>query len=198
MIWWVLWAMMLLFVPVTEAQVNSSGGKDSLKLPSKYPVTHYESPGRALLLSAANTIVPAIAGGLILGGTTNNSSQALRISAGVIMAYGLLIGPAMGLHYAGSDRTALKGILARTAAAGIGLFGVAEDYQDFASKRGNPAFSSLVLIFAGGAILVGSDVLQIVQAPLEARKYNHSLHLSMAPVWYPKEKAPGLAVRLRF
>ncbi len=192
-----LWLLILLFASGVEAQTHSNAFSDSTEVKIRYQDFRYRDPGTAFLLSFGSTFVPATVGAMLLKGSSNNSN--VRTAAGLMIAYGLLVGPSMGLFYAGNDAKAVLGVLGRTAAAGVVVVGLAWAVSatlfDYDSHE---PIGPGVLFFSGAGFLIGSILMQIVQAPLEAQKHNKALHLSLAPTWCPKAKTPGLAVRLRF
>ncbi len=188
-----------------KAQLLPTVNHDSVRAHTPQTVFKYKDPQEAFLLSFGNTVIPVLTGTMILSRSTINDSKTLRIGAGVMIAYGMIIGPSTGLYYAGSDRKASGGILGRLGATALGVAGAywglvvgLGNAFDYSGEHQQSEAIPTAVFYSGAILLTGSAVLQIIKAPAEARKHNKSIHLGFSPTWYPKEKTPGLAINIRF
>lgn len=152
------------------------------------------SPGRAFGISLAATAAP-IAAGLL------HNSDIYRF--GLISA-GIMIGPAAGYWTGGVAGRGWKGIgfrgliLGATAATVVGICTI--DRCDIFEDEQDATVVALVVTLLGGAVIVGSSIIDIVEAPAHVRRANESrLKLSLAPVISPMDGGTfGLAGSLRF
>lgn len=201
--WLLFWIVIIASSQYTNAQLLPPVNHDSVRAYTPNKAYKYKDPQKAFLLSLGNTVVPVLTGTMILSRTTNNDSKLLRIGAGALIVYGMIIGPSTGLYYAGSNEKASGGILGRLGATALGIagtfwgitIGIGNAYD--ADNPKSQAIPS-VMIYSGAILLTGSAVLQIIKAPAEARKHNRSVHLAFSPTYYPREKTPGLAINIRF
>lgn len=204
-IMWVLWVICFLIAPSVEAQILPPVKHDTANVYHYNREFHYKNPQKAFLLSLGHTVIPVLAGTIILEQTSINDSKLLRISGGAMIAYGMIVGPSIGLFYAGSDEKASVGILGRIGATALGTVGAYWDLYvglgnafDYSGNDQTSETIPLAVFYSGVILLTGSAVLQIIKAPAEARKHDRRAHLSIAPTWYPREKAPGLALSVQF
>ena len=199
-----LFFILILIVPSVEAQLLPPARHDSAEVQIRRQDFHYKNPQKAFLLSLGHTVVPVVTGFVILNNGVNDS-PATKITAGALIAYGALVGPSIGLYYAGSNEKASGGILGRLGATALSTVGAYWDLYvglgnafDYSGNHHISETMPLAMFYSGIILLTGSAVLQIVKAPAEARKHNRMIHLSIAPTWYPREKAPGLALNIHF
>ena len=122
-----------------------------------------------------------------------------RASAG-LLAYGFLVGPAVGHLYAGNGAQAGRGILVRSLGAGVaGLGLVFAIYAAFEPEAALAPVLSGALGFSGGGLLLGWAFHDIRTAPRSAVRYNTQRVAGyLAPQINVAERAVGLSLRLRF
>ncbi|HKI47065.1 MAG TPA: hypothetical protein VKA08_17175 [Balneolales bacterium] len=204
-IWWTLWIICFLIVPSVEAQILPPAKHDTASVYHHSREFHYKNSQKAFWLSFGHTVIPVLTGTIILEQTSINDSKLLRISGGALIVYGMIVGPSIGLFYAGSDEKASGGILGRIAATALVTVGAYWDLYvglgnafDYSGSDQTSETIPLAVFYSGVILLTGSAALQIIKAPAEARKHNRMAHLSIAPTWYPREKAPGLAINIHF
>lgn len=164
---------------------------------------NYKNPQKALMLSIANTVVPVGLGAIILENTTDTDSQTLRITAGTMLIYGIIIGPSIGTFYDGYYLNGLGGIGFRILTGTVGVAAFAATLLiGLGNGFGGGQYQSTVFpvaITTGCAILVcGSAIFQIIKAPILARKHNQSYRLTIAPTYFYREKSLGLAMNVQF
>jgi len=199
--WLLLWFVCVLVSPNVKAQTLPAVKNDSTHIGLQNHEFHYKSPQKAFLLSFGNTVIPIVAGTIILRQTTINDSKNLRIGGGAMIIYGAIVGPSIGTFYAGSFGRGFGGILLRAGSATLGTAGLAIAFvQAWDNYDGNDqgSIAPAIMFFSGAILLVSSAVVQIAKAPEVARKHNKSIHLAFSPTWYPKVKTPGLAINIRF
>ena len=152
-------------------------------------------PVLAFALSSLNTVAPATLGYLrsVQGGRID------RLSAG-LLAYGLVVGPAMGHLYAGNGDQAGRGVLVRVLGAGVAGLGAAfAVYASFEPEADLAPALSGALGFVGGGLLLGWAAYDIRTAPRSAVRYNaRRLAGALAPQFDVAGRTVGLSLRLRF
>jgi len=147
-------------------------------------------PGRALLYSFLGTAVPVgIGTATALGNNT--------LSAGALVALGGgVVGPSLGHFYAHRSGRAIRGILIRGAAAGIGGVALTSASRSDDSKPGE------AWVFLACAVVgAGSLIADITGAPGSARRHNEDVvgaRISVTPFAGSVVGAPGAGVRLAF
>lgn len=166
----------------------------------------FKDPRKAFLLSLGHFAVPTLVGSIIL----SNSSGSTDIVGGIILSYGILVGPSMGNFYARDESRSVGGLAVRVIGGGLMLAGVLSWANDFSNSVGN-AFSTgrhtdsgesgVLLFLAGASITAGGIIFNLATAGQSARDYNrmHKLgNVSVTPVYFSQQKAPGLAFNIRF
>ena len=154
-----------------------------------------KNPTLALALSGLNTAVPLGIGYVrsVQGGEMDRVSAAL-------LAYGFLVGPAVGHLYAGNRAQAGKGVLVRSLGAGVAGLGLV--FAIYAALEPEAALAPVLsgaLGFTGGGLLLGWAVHDIRTAPRSAVRYNaRRIAGHLAPQVNVAERAVGLSLRLRF
>jgi len=147
-------------------------------------------PGRAFLYSFFGTAIPVGIGTATALG--NN-----ELSAGALVALGGgVVGPALGHFYAHRSGRAIRGILIRGAAAGIG--GVALT----SASRSDDSEAGEAWVFLGCAVVGAASLISdITGAPGSARMHNEEpvgARIGVAPFAGSVAGAPGAGVRLAF
>lgn len=147
-------------------------------------------PGRALLYSFLGTAIP-------VGIGTATALGKNELSAGALVALGGgVVGPSLGHFYAHRSGRAIRGILIRGAAAGIGGVALTSASRSDDSEPGE-AWVFLACAVVGAASLI-SD---ITGAPGSARIHNEDVvepRIGVTPFAGSVVGAPGAGVRLAF
>ena len=149
----------------------------------------WKSPSRAFLYSFLGTAIPVGVGGATALG--NN-----ELSAGALVAIGgAVLGPSLGHFYAQRKGRAIRGIVARGAAAGIMAATLSSS-----DEGGNEGLAALFV----GASLVGVTffVADIAGAAHSARAHNQKLagraRICVSPLVRPIAGAPGIGLRVAY
>ncbi len=157
------------------------------------PVNYkYRNPAAAVWMSLGSTFIPPIAGYLILSSTSINDSKTLRSFGGTLIGVGILFGPSVGDFYAHNYLAGGIGIGIRTLSSLMIAGGVAAGFG------GEPGTGVAIAGAMGILGLMVSTIYNWNSAYHSAERYNDAHHLSVAPVYYPKQRAPGLALNVRF
>lgn len=147
-------------------------------------------PGRALLYSFLGTAIP-------VGVGTATALGKNELGAGALVALGGgVVGPALGHFYANRSGRAIRGILIRGAAAGIG--GVA---LTSASRSDDSEPGEAWVFLACAVVGAGSLIADVAGAPGSARTYNEEpvrTRIGVTPFAGSVVGAPGAGVRLAF
>ena len=154
------------------------------------------SPGTAFATSLLSTAVP-------VGVGLAHNDNLYKVS---LISAGILFGPAAGYWTGGAASRGWKGVAFRglvvggTAAAvyticSIDECNIFDDGQDATT-------TALVVTLLGGALIVGSSIIDIVEAPEHVRRANEARRgatLSLSPVVVPMDGGTiGLSGRVRF
>jgi hypothetical protein len=171
---------------------------------SRIPQQSRKSPLGAVLRSLGGTLVPAAAGiGLLM---LQGERPVADWSGGVVLASGLIVGPAMGHFYAENDEQAWRGIAVR-GGAGVGfgltavLFAASLDGNYFgADDEGSEiaGVAAIVTLLASGIALGVRTLYDIIEADDAARAYNDEVGLSVRPQVNPVQRRAGLALQWTF
>jgi hypothetical protein len=149
------------------------------------------SPGSALGLAVAGTLVPVAVGGVMLAGADESEDRAGPV---MLALGGLVLGPAVGYLYGGRTGHALAWSGIRTGlvlGSFMGAFGVC----GWGCSAGDPAHDAAWLIMATGTGLAAAAAvydLTRLKPSLEARRRST---VSLAPIY---RAGPGLALRVSF
>lgn len=155
------------------------------------PHYRYRNPGAAVWMSLGSTFLPSIAGYIILNSTSINDSKTLRYFGGTLIGAGVLFGPSVGDFYAHNYLAGATGIGIRTLSSLLIVGGILASFGDGSG-------TGVAVAGAVGVLgLMVSTIYNWNSAYHSAEKYNNAHHLSMAPVYYPKQKTLGLALKVR-
>ena len=186
------------------AAVYSPNGDSQLRRADPQAVGsefEYKSPNTAFILSFSSTLVPVVAGTIMLSqGFSYN-----KVAGLAVMGLGLSFGPSIGYAYSGEH---LRGWgLGALRLLGVGVASFAALYAliprcgDCSSPGPSDATRYLLLTLAVAALtpVVVSAAYDIATAPRAARRANerHGLtNLSLVPVAIPgrSSTSPGLAL----
>ncbi|MBD3217587.1 MAG: hypothetical protein GF310_04870 [candidate division Zixibacteria bacterium] len=156
------------------------------------------SPQKAKNYSLIGTLIPLglCTTSLLLGGSSEESENSDVAALGFITGWlGLWFGPGSGYLYAHHPWGFWRGALIRIGGTGLVIVSMAVTWD-------NPEASGGWEIFIGGtAALLGSAFYDIVQAGKSAEEYNRKngfSRVSVKPLYFPDEKAPGLVVSFNF
>lgn len=186
---------------IERSSINLAYRKYNLKSP-----TMFKDPRKAFLISLGNFVVPTLAGSMIL----SNSRGVADIVGGIILSYGILVGPSMGNFYAHDESRSVRGLAARVAGGGLILIGVLVWNGESsnpggrtvsASKYAGSGESGVFLFLAGAAITAGGIIFNLSTASQSARDYNRKNKLdnvSIGPACFSRCKTIGMALRIGF
>ncbi len=166
----------------------------------------FKDPRKAFLISLGNFGIPTLVGSLLL----SNGSDGTDILGGLILSYGIIVGPSMGNFYAHDQSRSVGGLAVRAGGGLLMLIGVlvwTSDTSNFfgravsTGKYSDSGEGGALLFLAGAAITAGGIIFNLATAGQSARDYNrqHKLgNVSIAPVYFSQQKVPGLAFNIRF
>jgi hypothetical protein len=156
------------------------------------------SPQKAKRYSLIGTLIPVglCTASLLLGGLSEESENADVAGLGFLTGWlGLCFGPGAGYLYAHHPWGFWRGALIRIGGTGLMIVSLAATWDD-------PGASGGLELFIGGTVaLLGSAFYDIVQAGKSAEEYNRKngfSRVSVKPLYFPHEKAPGLALSFNF
>lgn len=124
-----------------------------------------------------------------------------------MIATGVLFGPSAGNVYAENFESVAKGISLRAGGVGLMAVGVyvgllefmfAAHFKDGERSMG---FWPKTLIIGGAGLIIYSWVFDYFKSAKNVREYNSGYEkpaFALSPVYFPKEKAPGISVSLSF
>ncbi|HKJ46047.1 MAG TPA: hypothetical protein VJ991_09500 [Balneolales bacterium] len=199
----ILFCLFIIFALKVNAQTFSENKRIYLMPDSAITksVFHYKDPPTALAISFGNTLIPVTAGAIILGSHVHNLSRATIDISVILIGYGVFIGPATGVYYAGYHHKALGGIGVRVLAGVAGTAGLAIMANNVGVGYSNNGSQSIIppILYVGGAItIISSVIVQIIKAPIDARKFDRIHGLKIEPTYFSQEKSFGLAMRISF
>lgn len=158
-----------------------------------------KSERKAMLLTATVPAATILIGSLLLGNETT--------LGGFLIVEGIIIGPSAGNMYAEHTKTVLKGIGARIAGGGMLVIGsyftILDEFAKPAGENGSDglAVAGAVLFFSGTGVIIYSFVHDLFKSAENVRKYNQKNQgkdFAISPVYFPKEKAAGISLSVRF
>ncbi len=142
-------------------------------------------PGTATTLSVLSTFVPCALGAAAFTGDAPESGW-------VLMAAGVLLGPATGYVYGKLPGRGLAGVGIRAGAAVVGMLGVASMFDEY-----NDSWGGAVIALAAGAGSAVSMAVDVGSVGRDVRRRNERVGFTVTP-WRTREGAPGLALQARF
>jgi hypothetical protein len=182
------WLRRLTFVVLlTVAHVPCAGAQtDSLRTATR------RSGGRALLVGIGATFAPGVLS-LALNPPGSDHDFAWEASLASGVALGVIVGPAVGLHAAGRDDLARRGLIVRAVGAAAVAGGLLAVVTAMSEERSNAGTTPLVLLGCGGLLLeTVSFVHDLAITPSAARSARRS-------AWRPGLDPQGrLCLELRF
>ena len=133
---------------------------------------------------------------LLLGGSSEESENADVAALGLLTGWlGLWFGAGAGYLYDHHPWGFWRGALIRIAGTGLMIISLAATWDD-------PGASGGLELFIGGTVaLLGNAFYDIAQAGKSAEEYirkNGFSRLSIKPLYFPDNKAPGLALSFNF
>jgi hypothetical protein len=158
----------------------------------------YRDPDTALSLSFWSTLIPVLAGTIMILPTLTHSNDRLAIGGAVLVGLGVTFGPSIGYAYGGEQLRAwgvgglrLAGGLAGLATLYLGLV-VSEQ-----TSKNDPGEQMLGVCLIGA--VVASAIYDIATAPKAARRTNLKrglTNLGLAPMLIPGRTATSPALAL--
>jgi hypothetical protein len=131
---------------VTLTTVARAQTADSLSAPA------HRSGGRALLVGVGATFAPAVLS-LALNPPGSDRDFAWEASLACGVALGVIVGPAAGLHAAGRDDLARRGLIVRTLGAAAVGGGLLAALTAMSEERSNAGTAPLVVLGCAGLLL---------------------------------------------
>ena len=144
-------------------RVLANGPAAAVRPPQLIRWTVPKSPGRALALSAAGTILPIAAGAVVLatrprGNGIEPADETYDVVGGILIGLGIGLGPSLGHFYAQE----MGWFVPRVVVGGaLGLAAAASDLE-----------SGVGLALLGGTAVAIMAARDIATAPAAARRYN--------------------------
>jgi hypothetical protein len=159
-----------------------------------------KSEKTAKMLTLAVPLASILTGSLLLKAEADDLGFPLIIG-------GILIGPSAGNMYAENQESVIKGISTR--AGGLGLMAVGTYLGVFTSifephssnGRHNIDFWPKALMISGAGLIIYSWGYDFYKSAENVREYNGENErpsFTIAPTYFPKEKAPGVSISLSF
>ncbi|MCI0330504.1 MAG: hypothetical protein L0196_06070 [candidate division Zixibacteria bacterium] len=169
---------------------------------------------KAALLSILGTAVPSAIGGAYALVCRGSGSCALDEHWPIVVVAagsGILFGPSLGYFYGGRPGRGLGGIGVRLAIAGgaaavAGIIWSGSSAEEEDCGLFGPCFpfippASILILAAGGVMVVAHSIYDIVQVKETVQKHNRSRQekaLTVAPAYFAQHGAPGLKLQARF
>ncbi|MFA5669060.1 MAG: hypothetical protein WC967_07435 [Balneolaceae bacterium] len=124
-----------------------------------------------------------------------------RYTGGSMIAAGIFIGPSAGNMYAKNPMSVGKGIYTKFLGAGVTAIGAHQLLMCWGGcpeSRSYMEISGLILYFAGLGIYVYSFIYDVINSPINVRKYNDrsTPKFNIGPTYYPEHSTAGLGFRL--
>jgi hypothetical protein len=149
-----------------------------------------KSPSSATAWSLFGTVVPTF-----MGFAAGNAP------GGMMVLFGVTMGPSMGYFYVGKSGRGLAGAGIRLGAMTVSVVGLALNYND---KPGELTASAIMFLAPLG-FLVGDIIHDIANAHKAAEKYNEKIagknagtSLTIAPEYFGSQKAIGIKAQIKF
>lgn len=158
----------------------------------------WRSPGEATRRSAHATLVPvAVGAGAVVAGVAGAQSGYLVAGGCLVVAGGLVFGPAAGYYYGGLPRRGNLGVAARLlVVAGPPLAAAWSQHQRWGDRDWSEAGGALLGGLAAGAALAVLDVAVVGGDVRRRNEAGAARALSLAPAVAPFSHAPGIAARV--
>ncbi|MAL16515.1 MAG: hypothetical protein CL670_09930 [Balneola sp.] len=154
----------------------------------------------------AKALTLAVPAAGILTGSLLMKAEAYDVGF-LLISGGILIGPSAGNMYAENTESVIKGISTR--AGGLGLIALGTYLEFFNSifephssrDSHNISFWPKALMISGAGLVIyswGHDFYKSVENVREYNGENDRPSFTIAPTYFPKEKAPGVSISLSF
>jgi hypothetical protein len=155
-----------------------------------------KSEGVAFLASFGCTVVPIVAGAVIID-DPDQATTAERTIGGALGLAGWIVGPGVGHVYAGNNEAYMTGFAVRLIGVSVAVMGaLAADGSGGLGSNGGEFGTALVM--AGGLVVVAGAVADIIRAPVLVHKEKQTPRVPIARRFELQFTGTGLMARLNF
>ncbi|MDX1637378.1 MAG: hypothetical protein R3281_05385 [Balneolaceae bacterium] len=168
------------------------------------PQNQFKSTKKAFTRAALHTLVPVALGYPLFNFTDQVS---VSTAGGLMMAYGILLGPSMGNFYADDDERGQLGLNIRAGSAGFlaacSLFLVPDMFAGIFGSEDSIDYSGIKTVtYITGGVVAGSIVFNLATIPHSVNEYNRQVELDLRPgiqfIGNSSRMGPSVTLSLRF